>query len=290
MQAIDNMRKFFSILILATLSIGLNKINAQEAGQTLCFNHSLLVLDSTTYDALLESKFLASFAFSHEKHLSGYHGFYMIGRTNYIELFHEGSFDGETLDVGTTWICLAALKVGVVDELVSVKYPFITTEKDENFNSVSVVTDDTSEVISLREMQKSLYEGWAKKSYHDSVTFLPVDYNSPAESDSSKNYFFRDIKGIDLEANTEDIERIRAYLKLLGFKKEDDKKTHMRFEYHGQFIELFANDDMKSPKIRRFHLTLNRSIKEHIEPIGNSTLQCKGLKATWTFDRKSNNR
>ncbi|NRA13156.1 MAG: hypothetical protein HRT57_14500 [Crocinitomicaceae bacterium] len=68
--------------------------NEVKIGNQVCFNHSLLVLDSTTYDAAVNSEFISYFAFSYEKQLPGYQGFYLIGATNYLEFFHPKSMEG----------------------------------------------------------------------------------------------------------------------------------------------------------------------------------------------------
>jgi hypothetical protein len=57
---------------------------------------------------------------------------------------------------------------------------------NEEFDELSLYFQDSTNLFTTWEMNKNHYENWSKKSFNDSVTFLPIDYNSPADSDSSK--------------------------------------------------------------------------------------------------------
>lgn len=263
-----------------------NKIISTEAETTnpICFNHSLLVLDSTTYAAAVNSNFLKQFAFSYEKKLAGYEGFYLIGATNYLEFFHPKSIDDEDLEIGEIWICLASLKANYLTKLNAKKRRFINYESDDQFNYLSLMIDDSINPITTWEMRKEQYESWTKKTFHDSITFLPVDYNSPQESDSSSHYLLNDVIGIGLSLHPDDSAKVITYLREIGFYLSSKTKHAMRFSNRDQFVELFLTKKNTSPKLRRYYIQLNRTVKPMTETIGNSKIECGGKQAIWYFD------
>lgn len=260
----------------------------QSIGQTnsnlVCFNHSLLVLDSTTYDAAVNSEFLSNFAFSHEKQMTGFKGFYLIGETNYIELFHPNSINGSIEEPGAIWICLASLKANYLKTLNQEKLDFLQFELDDQHSYLNLLINDSMNPITTREMRKDQFESWTKKEYHDSIEFLPVDYNSPAESDSSSNYLMNDVIGIGLTLSADDRLDVIRYFREIGFDSVSDFKGFERLSNEDQFIELhFTNEDIL-PSINRFYLQLNKPVPQHNEVIGNSRIECDGKLATWNFE------
>jgi len=261
---------------------------SNSIGQTnsnlVCFNHSLLILDSATYYAAVNSEFINHFAFSHEKQLTGYKGFYLIGKTNYIELFHPKSFEGEEEEQGGIWICLASLKANYLKKLNKEKLDFIEFETDDRFNKLSLIVDDSISPITTWEMRKTQYESWTKKEYHDSITFLPVDYNSPQESDSSDNYLMNDVNGMGLNLNPDDSLAVVGYLKQIGYDSITDSEGHVRLSNNDQFIELHISKDHISMSINRFYIQLNRTVERSTETIGSSRIECDGKSAVWFFE------
>lgn len=250
----------------------------------ICFNHSLLVLDSTTYEAVVNSEFISHFAFSYEKQLTGYQGFYLIGKTNYIELFHPKSVEDEENEPGTIWICLASLKANYLKQLNKQKLDFIEFESDDSFNYLSLVINDSINPITTWEMRKKQYENWTKKEYHDSLTFLPVDYNSPQESDSSSNYLMNDVYGIGLSLNSKDSSIIVSYLNEIGFDVHSEFNGYTRISNNDQFIELRISNDNNLPSINRYYIGLNNFVELSTEIIGNSRVECDGKSAIWIFE------
>ena len=258
--------------------------NDIENKKLICFNHSLLVLDSMTYAEAVKSEFLNQFAFSYEKQLPGYEGFYLIGSTNYLEFFHPKSMDGEDLEIGEIWICLASLKANYLNKLNAKKLRFIEYESDDQFNYLSLMIKDSINPITTWEMRKKQYESWTKKDYHDSIAFLPVDYNSPQESDSSSNHLMKDVVGIGLSLHPADSSKVISYLKEIGFNSMSKTRDIIRFSNQDQFIELFLTTNNSSPKIKRYYIRLNKTVKPMTEIIGKSRIECDGKQAIWYFD------
>jgi hypothetical protein len=250
----------------------------------ICFNHALLVLDSTTFAAVVNSKFINQFAFSYEKKLQGYQGFYLIGSTNYIELFHPKSMKDEDLKIGDIWICLASLKANYLKTLNTKKHNFIKYESDEQYNYLSLMINDSINPITTWEMRKIQYESWTKKEYHDSIVFLPVDYNSPQESDSSSNYLMNDVIGIGLSLNPDDSSKVISYFKTIGYDSVSEYDGHVRISNKAQFIELHISDNTNSQSINRFYIQLNKSVDKSVEIIGNSRIEYYGNQAIWIFE------
>ena len=258
--------------------------NELKIGNQVCFNHSLLVLDSTTYEAVVNSEFISHFAFSQEKQLTGFKGFYLIGKTNYLEIFHPKSIEGEYWEPGSIWICLASLKANYLNKLNKEKLDFIEFESDDSYNYMNLRMNDSSNPIATMEMMKNQFESWTKKEYHDSITFLPVDYNSPQESDSSSNYLMNDVKGIGLSLNPDDSLKVTRYLKEIGYNSVSEFKGHTRISGNNQFIELHISKDNNSLSINRFYIQLNQSVEQSTQIIGNTRIECNGKSAIWIFD------
>jgi len=260
--------------------------NEAKIGNQVCFNHSLLVLDSATYAEAVNSEFLRKFAFSYEKQLPGYQGFYLIGATNYLELFHLESMEGENLENGDIWICLASLKANYLNELNRKELDFIEYDFDDHYNYLSLITGDSINPMTTWEMRQKQYESWTKKKYHDSITFLPVDYNSPQESDSSSNYLMNDVMGIGLSLNPNDSLKVISYLKEIGYDSYSEINGFTRISNNYQFFELQFIEEHKSPTINRYIIQLNNSVEPITEIIGNSRIECDGRLAIWYFKIK----
>ncbi|PHR24535.1 MAG: hypothetical protein COA38_16405 [Fluviicola sp.] len=258
--------------------------NEVKTGNQICINHSYLILDSTTYYAAVNSEFIKQFAFSQERQLNGYKGFYLYGKTNYLELFHPKSFDGYEEEEGGAWICLASLKPNYINNLNKKKLDCVEYKSDEHYHDLSLIVDDSVELITTWEMTKKHYESWTKKEYHDSMAFLPVDYNSPQDSDSSSNYIFSDLNGIGLSLKPEDSLALISYLTVVGFDVVSELNGHTRLSNNGQFIELLVSKEMKAPTINRLYIKLNQPVERSTEVIGNSRIEFDGKSAVWIFE------
>ena len=268
-------------------SKGIDPLRANEvktSSNPICFNHAVLVLDSATYFEAVNSKFIQQFAFSQERQLNGYKGFYLFGKTNYIELFHPKSFDGYEEEEGGIWINLAPLKASYIKHLNWVNLPFVEYETNDHYHDLSLILSDSSNPIATWEMTKEHYENWTKKEYSDALEFLPVDYNSPKDSDSSSNYLMNDIIGIRLSLNPDDSLSIVSYLNVVGFESMSEQNGLTRISNNDQFIELHVSSANNSPTINRFYIQLNKPVEKSAELIGNSRIECDGKSAIWYFD------
>lgn len=257
---------------------------SQAPSELICFNHFAFVVDSSTYHAAVNSEFLNRFAFAEEKQLPGYKGFYLIGQTNYIELFHPKSFDGFEEEEGGMWMCLASLKANYIQQLNKDSLDFITLTSNEQYEELEFHLNDSINPITVREMNKEQYESWTKKAYHDSMTFLPVDYNSPEEADSSSRYLMNDVVGIGMRVQIQDFNKVIRYLQEIGFNSRADYKGYTKLTKGHQYIELFPAKGNAPPTINRFYIRLNEPVGSSTEIIGKSKLICEGVLATWIFD------
>lgn len=249
----------------------------------ICFNHTLLILDSSTYHAAVHSEFIKKFAYSQERQLKGYKGFYLFGKTNYIELFHPKSFDGHEEDAGGMWINLAPLKANYVRSLKWEGRDDIHYGSDDHYHDLSLILKDSTNPISTWEMTKEHYESWTHKKYNDSLYFLPVDYYSQQDSDSSSNYSMNDVIGIALTANHIDNLAMTNYLKTVGFQMVSENGGVTTLSNNDQFIELHGSEDQRSPAIYKYVIRLNEPVQPMEEIIGNSRIHCDGEIATWYF-------
>lgn len=256
----------------------------KTSSNPICLNHAVLVLDSVTYYAAVNSEFVKRFAFSQERQLNGYKGFYLFGKTNYLELFHPKSFDGYEEEEGGIWINLAPLKANYIKNLSWENLDFVEYESNDHYYDLSLIVGDSMNPIATWEMTKKHYESWTKKEYNDSMEFLPVDYNSQQDSDSSSNYLMNDVTGIGLSLNPDDSVAMVSYLKLVGFGAVSEHNGLTRISNNDQFFELHFSGDMKLPTINRFYIRLNEPVEPIIEIIGNSRIECDGKSAIWIFE------
>jgi hypothetical protein len=268
----------FLILLLGITS----SANGQLSNVNIVLNHFLVIVDSITYQEILNSKILNSnFAYAHEKQLSGYSGIYVFGQNNYIEIFNPRSIQNELHSPGESWVCHTSLKVNHLESIDISNKSRIVYSTDEEFDDLSLYFQDSTNLFTTWEMNKNHYENWSKKIFHDSVTFLPVDYNSPADSDSSKNYLFKDVAGIKITLNHSDSSDVIDYLTLLGYSRSLSNTNTIRFSNSIDFIELDFQKEVKMASISTIYLNLkNESLTEQLQ-IGQTTLFIDGKQAVW---------
>jgi len=267
---------------------------AQKQDCSVLLNHFLIVVDSTTYQTILDSEILNSdFAYSHEKQLRGYSGIYIIGQDNYIEIFHPKSVDDEKIPIGFSWICQSSLVANCMGKYDLSDDKLIKYSSDENFDYLAVSTQDSvyiqasSGLMTTREMNKDLYESWTKKTFNDSLNFQTTDYNSPAESDSSKNYLFKNITGIQIKLNLIDSLKITQYLKLIGYSVESNVQNKIKFSNSIDFIELDFSDNVEFASISMIYFELNQPTKSKHISIGNSEIIIEGNTGEWEINKLS---
>lgn len=270
------MNKLSSILIiLITISV-----KAQTSKPKIVLNHFLVVVDSTTYQEILKSKILNSnFAYSYEKN-KNYNGIYLIGKNNYIEIFNPKSIQNEENNPGTSWICYSSMKVNHLEGLNIVSDKINYSTNDE-FDELSLYLQDSSNLITTWEMNKKHYENWSKKTFNDSVNFLSVDYNSPAESDSSRNYLFSDVVGINISVNKADSSNILNYMTILGYSKSEINKNKVRFTNSVDFIDIDFHSDETTARVTTIYMKLKNKNKSERISIGRSEIVIREDLGIW---------
>ena len=247
------MKRILILFIFLTVYSG---THAQAQDCNVVLNHFLIVVDSTTYKAILNSEILNSnFAYSHEKKLKSYSGIYIVGQDNYIEIFHPKSYLAENLPIGFTWICQASLIANCTEKYDLPNNDFITYASHDFFDELSVHLNDvvykkdSSALMTTWEINKKQYESWIKKPFNDSLHFQTTDYNSAAESDSSKNYLFKNITGLRLNLNQTDSTHVTNYLTLIGYTVQSSDKNKITFSNSIDFIELDFSKHVKFASI-----------------------------------------
>ena len=274
------------LLIILSLFLGTtSSIKGQNNIPKIVLNHFLVIVDSTTYEEILKSKILNSnFAFSHEKKLKGYSGIYIIGQDNYIEIFNPKSIQNEVHKPGESWICHTSMKVNQLENLNTSK-KMVNYSTNEEFDELSLYFKDSTNLFTTWEMNKNHYENWSKKTFSDSVNFLAVDYNSPAESDSSRNYLFNNVAGVRISINKSDSLEVIDYMTLIGYSKTITKENKLRFSNSTDFIEIVFQKEKEIPRITTIYLKLNSENKSERIQIGNSKLIIKGKQAIWELEK-----
>lgn len=274
------------LLIFLSFFLGISlSVDGQINIPKIVLNHFLVVVDSTTYQEILKSKILNSnFAYSHEKKLRDWSGIYIIGQDNYIEIFNPKSMQNEVLKLGESWVCHTSLKVNYLESLKVSNKEIFNYSSDEDYDDLSLYFQDSTKLFTTLEINKNHYENWSKKTFSDSVTFLPVDYNSPAESDSSRNYLFNNVTGLRISINNLDSLDVIEYLTLIGYSKTFTNENTFRFSNSTDFIEIEFHKEELIPRITTIYLKLNNENKSERIQIGNSELVIEGNKAIWEFN------
>ncbi|AEA45928.1 DUF5829 family protein [Fluviicola taffensis] len=274
------------LLIIISLFLGTTlSIKGQNNTPKIVLNHFLVIVDSTTYEEILKSKILNSnFAYSQEKKLNGYSGIYIIGQDNYIEIFNPKSIQNEIHKPGESWICHTSMKVNQLENLNTAKKMF-NYSTNEEFDELSLYFKDSTNLFTTWEMNKNHYENWSKKAFSDSVIFLTVDYNSPAESDSSRNYLFNNVAGIRVSITNSDSTDVVDYLTLIGYSKTFTNENTLRFSNSTDFIEIEFHKEELIPRITTIYMKLNSQHKSERIQIGNSELFIEGNKAIWELEK-----
>lgn len=278
------------LIILLFLSTYLTS-RAQSQNCSVLLNHFYVTVDTTTYRAILDSEILNSdFAFSYEKIRSWGGGIYIIGKDNYIEIFHPNSISGDSIPIGFSWICNTSLVANCIENYKLSDSDLMEYSSDENFDELSVFTQDSvyqshsHSLFTTREMNKGLYESWVKKTFNDSMKFQTTDYNSQAESDSSKNYLFKNVAGIEVNLNTRDSVRVIKYLNLIGYTVESKGKNSLKFTNSIDFIELHFSNNVELATISVIHFELNQSTDFKRISAGSSEITLKGKTGKWEIN------
>ena len=276
----EKMNKLLALLIFF-LGITIS-VNGQINKPKVVLNHFLVVVDSITYQEILTSKILnPKFAYSHEKKLKSWSGIYIIGQENYIEIFNPKSMQNEVLKPGESWICHTSMKVNHLESINVTNKKMFNYSTDEEYDDLSLYFQDSTKLFTTWEMNKNHYENWSKKTFSDSVTFLPVDYNSPAESDSLRNYLFNNVAGISVSINSSDSTNVVDYMTLLGYSKMLSNENKLRFSNSIDFIELDFHEEIEIPRITTVYFKLNSETKSERIQIGNSELVINGNQGVW---------
>ncbi len=285
------MKKILSLFLIFIIS---SSLKAQTANCSVVLNHFLITVDSTTYSAILNSEILNSdFAFAHEKKLTGYSGIYIIGQDNYIEIFHPKSYVGEEIPVGFTWICQASLFANCTEKYSLPNNDMITYSSNDHFDELSVFVDDkaymkdSSTLMTTWEINKKQYESWIKKPFHDSLQFLTTDYSSAAESDSSKNYLFKNITGLQINLNQSDSVHVTQYLKLIGYSIESRSAIQIRFSNSVDFINLDFSKEVEFATVSVIYFELNKTTEPKQILFGSSEIHLEGTSGIWIVNKEN---
>lgn len=277
-------------ILLTTYSV----TSAQTQNCSVLLNHFYVVIDTNTYQAILGSEILnTDFAYSYEKIRNWGGGIYFIGSDNYIEILHPNSISGEYLPEGFTWICHTSLAANCIEQYALPDSDRIAYTSDENFDELSVFTQDTvymsnaHSLFTTIEMNKTFYESWTKKPFNDSLDFLTTDYNNPAESDSAKNYLFKNVIGIEVNLDIKDSLSVVQYFNLIGYNLESRSQDHLKFTNSIDFIELHFSKNIKLATISAVHFELNKPTEPKRISVGSSEIILEGNTGKWILNKQS---
>lgn len=278
-----DMNYILAILFVCTLGSSY----AQEQ-PTIRLNHLMLVVDSTTFTSLRDSPSIEDqFWFKEEKELKYWAGLYIIGENNYLEIFHQNSMKEEVLDVGENWTCYASMKSEYVNSL-AYDSTCIQFEENEYFKFLSLELNNELSPFQVWEMNQLQYETWTKKEFESGMSFEPYDYNSKAESDSSKQYLFDDVIGVTYTIPSADSDRAIGFFKSFEYSILERTRDSVTFDNGAERITLIFKDEINTVLINSLELKLNKDCPKEELSIGTSTLKIDGNTAIWSFDRSTN--
>ena len=274
------MKPILTLIIFFTIL----PLKAQENDCKVQLNHFLIFVDSTTYWEIMQSEvFNSNFAFSFYKHVS-WEGLYFIGEENYIEIFHPNSIHDEYYPPGSSWVCHASLKANCIENYAFPENEQFIYSTNEHYDDISLETSDSSNLFTTWEMNEIQYITWVKKEYSDTMSFLPTDYASAEDADSSKNYLFNNILGLEILANRKDSVNISQYFQMIGYKMVTDENEYLMYMDENEFIELSYTDDLQFPTITTVYFEINEMKKKEEIIIGDSKITLNGKRGSWEFN------
>jgi hypothetical protein len=266
---------------------------AQSQNCAVLLNHFYISVDTITYQAILDSEILnTDFAYAYEKIRDWGGGIYIIGKDTYIEIFHPTSITDEYIPTGFSWICYTSLVANCMEKYNLPDTDLVKYATYENFDELSVFTQDSvyksnaHGIITTREMNMELYEGLVKKPFHDSLKFQTTDYNNQAESDSSKNFFFKNVTGIEVNVNTRDSASITEYLNLIGYNVESKEQNSLKFTNAIDFIQLHFSNNIDLATISVIHFELNKPCVSKRLSLGNSEMIMENNTGRWIINKQ----
>ncbi|MFK7785299.1 MAG: DUF5829 family protein [Crocinitomicaceae bacterium] len=268
----------YILLILVVCYMG--RSYAQQES-LIRLNHLMLVVDSAAYASLCDMQ--SEIWYSDQKKLKYWEGLYIIGENNYLEIFHQNSMKEETLEVGENWTCYASMKSG---HFASLTYDSAYIQFDENdyFKTLSCELNDELSPFQVWEMNQLQYETWTKKEFEEGMTFEPFDYNSQAESDSSRNYLFDDLVGVTYTIPSADSDRAIAFFKAVGYSVIERATDTISFDNGLERITLIFKDKINTVLINSLELRLKRPLKKEVFQVGLIKMLVEGNTMVWSFD------
>ncbi|MDX2362204.1 MAG: DUF5829 family protein [Crocinitomicaceae bacterium] len=271
--------------ILFVFTIGLTY---SQQGPIIRLNHLLVVVDSATYSALCDSSLKTKeLWYSHQKQLKDWEGLYIIGENNYLEIFHPNSFNGNPMLKGENWTCYASMKSEYLESL-SYDSTYVKFDEDDYTQTLSFALNDYLSPFEIWEMKALQYETWTKqwtkKEFESGMSFNPVDYNSPAESDSSKNYLFNDIVGITYTIPSIDSVKTIGFFEICGYSITERTIDMVSFDNGAERVTLFFKDEINTVLVNSIELKLNQNCRKKEYLIGLSKLVIDGNTAIWNFN------
>lgn len=251
----------------------------------IVLNHFLVVVDTGTYQAILNSEILNSnFSYAYEKD-ENWEGIYIIGQDNYIEILHPQSIKNETMPVGFSWVCHTSLQANYIEKLDLQGSKMMDYSSDKEYDYLSFYTQDSSNLFTTWEMNKWQYESWTQKEYHDSLIFQTVDYNSPAESDSAKNYVFKNVSGIRVRLPSTEALNVSNYLTTLGYTVVSDNPNILKYANAIDFIELEFSSSREPATVSTIYFDLLTESEPKQILIGKSELFIQGNTGKWELHK-----
>lgn len=271
-------------LLTLLICFSFSSSRAQENDCNVQLNHFLIFVDSTTYWEILQSEvFQTDFAFTFYKNVN-WEGLYFIGEENYIEIFHPNSIPNENYPPGSSWICHASLKANCIENYTFPDNEQFIYSTDEHYDDISLETSDSANLFTTWEMNEMQYVTWVKREYSDTMTFLPADYASADDADSSKNYLFNNVLGIEILANRKDSVNISQYFKMIGYKTVTDENEYLMYTNEKDFFELTYSEELEFPIITKVHFEINEVKKKEEITIGDSKITFNGTRGIWEFN------
>lgn len=166
-------------------------------------------------------------------------------------------------------------------ESLSYDSTYVKLNEDEYFKYLSCELNDTLSPFEAWEMNKLQYESWTKKKFEPGMSFNPTDYNSPAESDSSKNYLFNDIVGITYTIPSIDSAKAIGFFEICGYSIAERTIDRALFDNGAERVTLFFKDEINTVLVNSLELKLNQNCTKREYLIGLSKLVLDGNTAIW---------
>lgn len=252
--------------------------------QDIQLNHVYLVVDQETYQAIKSSDFIRSLALTYEQknsaaHQMGWAGFYVRGKTTYVEFFYPQERYPFT---GIAGIGMGVDSKGGLDHLLEKLHKRLPQLKKGGFSRNGKPWFEYLAVNDSYFDEKNSFwvMEYASEYFSENREDISRAHYNAEKYDPNKP--FLDIEGFSVALKPQALATLSSYLK--GFGLDVRQNSYVTSE--DVQIHLLEEDELRKG-ICQIDFSLKETfVSKHSCRLGNSLLTIEGNKGSWVFLKK----